>query len=491
MMNSHKTYLLIALVIGTSMRFYGLDIQSLWVDELYTITNASFSLAYLFDTLSYDVHPPLHNLFLFLWMKLFGDSEVSVRLPSAMAGFLSMIAMYHYTKQFYGKNIATSATILLSLTFAGIYYSQEARSYSFLLLFSIVSTFLFMKIVTTPEENKVNYYHYAFYSVIAILISYTHYFGLLLIILQCIYWITISYVYGENKYKPILVALILIISYLPWFQILKTTISEKNGGNFWIPTPTLHLFIDFFMTATYPKKTIVLIFFLLIVIIPLIINFKQFRSNLFSTINTISLKSPTFIAVYLILSSSSITFLISQHTPILTVRNLLIIAPMVYLLIALWVSMNPLFGNHKQNAYILATCLICLMMLLPSYYSPNKEQFREAIEYSVNQADIGTYLLFLGDYDMHNRYNYYVNKQNIPTDVTLVMQNPNMDLIEYYNASLTNVNDLIIIGAHTRDLNENEKIYLEEQYDKCTIKKFYSAIVYEYKNEYSSKDNQI
>ena len=42
--------------------------------------------------LLYDVHNPLYNSVMYAWINLFGDSELSIRLPSILAGFGSASA---------------------------------------------------------------------------------------------------------------------------------------------------------------------------------------------------------------------------------------------------------------------------------------------------------------------------------------------------------------------------------------------------------------
>jgi mannosyltransferase len=161
---------------------------------------------------------------MFYWFKIFGNSEISARLPSAIAGSLSLVAMYHFSKQFFDKYISTSATILLSLTFAGIYYSQEARSYSLLILLSIISIFYFLKILISESPSVKEYITYSF---IIILTAYIHYFGLLLIIFQFIYLFFITAFFDKQKLlKTLAIQFLLFIAYIPWIMFYPEIISR-------------------------------------------------------------------------------------------------------------------------------------------------------------------------------------------------------------------------------------------------------------------------
>src|SRR5262245_24998769 len=54
--------------------------ESLWYDELWSTRIKLGSVGDLLRTALFDIHPPLYSALLFLWVHVFGDSEVSVRL---------------------------------------------------------------------------------------------------------------------------------------------------------------------------------------------------------------------------------------------------------------------------------------------------------------------------------------------------------------------------------------------------------------------------
>ncbi|MBE0616937.1 MAG: hypothetical protein IH608_03275, partial [Proteobacteria bacterium] len=66
--------------------------ESLWYDEVYR-THLWLNRERIAGLLLHDVHNFLYNGFLFLWIQAFGDGEVSIRLPSLLAGYLS-VAVY-------------------------------------------------------------------------------------------------------------------------------------------------------------------------------------------------------------------------------------------------------------------------------------------------------------------------------------------------------------------------------------------------------------
>ncbi|NTW02327.1 MAG: DUF2723 domain-containing protein, partial [Oscillochloris sp.] len=140
-------------LIALAVRLYRLDAQSLWLDEGSSWQMARQSWATLLgDLLSPTAAYPLYHVLLKLWMALFGDSEFALRLPSALAGAVAVPVMYLAAQEAGGRQQAVSDKKhdqrpknrgwLYPLAAAGIaligpfplWYAQEAKAYSLLLL---------------------------------------------------------------------------------------------------------------------------------------------------------------------------------------------------------------------------------------------------------------------------------------------------------------------------------------------------------------------
>ena len=95
-------WLIIILFIGIILRMYGLSTESIWLDEGYSIVTAKLDLLQV--ALVQDDVPPLYYLLLHWWIKLFGDSEFSVRFPSVVFGLLSIFMAYKTAQHLFNKN---------------------------------------------------------------------------------------------------------------------------------------------------------------------------------------------------------------------------------------------------------------------------------------------------------------------------------------------------------------------------------------------------
>lgn len=136
------------LIIGLLLRLVSLN-QSLWLDEAINIV-ASQKYSLLGMVTQYavgDFHPPGWFFVLWSWGKLFGYSEIALRLPSVIFGVLTIYVTYLIGKKLLSKNLGLTAALLLSINPLHIYYSQDARMYALAALAVAVNIFLLIKTV--------------------------------------------------------------------------------------------------------------------------------------------------------------------------------------------------------------------------------------------------------------------------------------------------------------------------------------------------------
>ena len=62
--------------IGVFLRLWNLGAESLRLDEAQSVWQASHSLEFIRQYMIKNVHLPLHNSLLHVWMRLFGSSEI-------------------------------------------------------------------------------------------------------------------------------------------------------------------------------------------------------------------------------------------------------------------------------------------------------------------------------------------------------------------------------------------------------------------------------
>ena len=121
--------LAIALIVSAAFRFHALGAQGLWVDEAYTVNVSLRPLGELFAQLRADDAPPLYYLLQSGILRIFGTSELAVRLLSAVASLLTTLVLWTWARRFGAAGIVALAW---STTSIAVFYAQQARSYALL-----------------------------------------------------------------------------------------------------------------------------------------------------------------------------------------------------------------------------------------------------------------------------------------------------------------------------------------------------------------------
>ena len=153
---------LILLGVALAVRIYRLDAQSLWLDEGSSWQMSSQSWGTLLgDLLSPTAAYPLYHLLLKLWISLFGDSEIALRLPSAIAGAAAVLVIYLAAQESRRESQSLLPPLLYPLAAALIaligpfplWYAQEAKAYSLLLLAAALLTWTLLRALRTGSRR--------------------------------------------------------------------------------------------------------------------------------------------------------------------------------------------------------------------------------------------------------------------------------------------------------------------------------------------------
>ena len=129
----------VVLLVGGGLRFSALSRQSYWYDEINGIRIAWRPYAEILQELEADASPPLYYFCLHPWLHAFGDSETSTRAFSALFGVLLLPCIFLAGRQLFDVKTGCVALVLAAVAHFHLYYSQEARMYSMLGLFTLLS----------------------------------------------------------------------------------------------------------------------------------------------------------------------------------------------------------------------------------------------------------------------------------------------------------------------------------------------------------------
>lgn len=125
-----------ATIVAAVLRLLFLGRQSLWADEILTWHSVRTDLPMDPARLVENVHGPLYALLLHAWCALAGDSEWAMRLPSALFGVAAVPVIGAMAGRWLGREAAAPAAWLAAGSPFLVWYGQEARNYSMLILCS-------------------------------------------------------------------------------------------------------------------------------------------------------------------------------------------------------------------------------------------------------------------------------------------------------------------------------------------------------------------
>ncbi len=170
--HSRYVQILISLtIVGFILRFYNLGFNSLWLDEATTFNWSKRGFFEIWEiSRSADFHPPLFHWIEHL-MLVFGQSEFVLRAAPALLGILTIPVFYLIGKELHDKNVGIISAALLTFSYFGIFYSQEAYSYSLVLfVFSLVILFYLLALRTD------NLTCWVLFGIISAIAFWTHYY---------------------------------------------------------------------------------------------------------------------------------------------------------------------------------------------------------------------------------------------------------------------------------------------------------------------------
>ncbi len=131
LMQSPPHLLLLAIVmIGMIIRAPLLSRTSLWFDEAASWDQSRGTLGELISSVAADNYPPLHNLLLWVFIHGFGEAEYVLRLPSLLAGILSIWLAYKVGEALTDKGVGLATALILACSPMEIWFSGEARMYT-------------------------------------------------------------------------------------------------------------------------------------------------------------------------------------------------------------------------------------------------------------------------------------------------------------------------------------------------------------------------
>lgn len=497
-----KIILVVSIFTGIFFRFFRLGLQELWYDELFsTVSAMEPRLSGLFSNWIYcDGNPPLYSLFLWCWLKIFPATEFFVRLPSAIASSLSLIFMYFLGKKVFHKDIAIVVTVLFAFSYGGLYFAQEARSYSLLILFSLFAFYYWMNVIQNFTSKKLFLRYLAAFTISIILLSYLHYFGILLGGILLVYLFLLAFQQKTNLKWLFICSALWLLFYIPWLDnllfLLKIDKSLWSYGDYKVMLGyAYHLFF-----ANNILSRIITVVFVVGGIMIFILSFvKIFQKKRYK--ETLSLNKNAL--VYVSVFSALLIFLMPLFLKGITYKHFVVFFPLHYFHLAIAYSKLKM-PRLLLLSLVFAISALAFIYQIGNYYKVHKQQWGTSVKHVLNNYNASMEVVILGEpqrmpvkeyikrglvyesFYVRNLYfyQYYFNrfnKKQLPIKLKVVR--PELEEFKLYIKEFqeTGLNEFFILGGHHLKLDEKTLDFLEMQTLDNYEENFFSTKLYWFK----------
>jgi len=239
-----ENFLLFSVItFSAAMRLWNIDSWTFTNDELSALNRVNFdSIADLFKHgISIDAHPAGTQFFLFLWTKLFGVTEIAVRLPFVLLSILSTYVIYKVVKEWAHAN----AGIIAASLFAGlgytVTYSLLARPYALGTLAFVLVLLFWTQLI--KKQLRIPFLSYLGLSVSLALCAYTHYFAA--ITAAFVFLLGLLFIHKTQLKAYMFTGLFALLLFLPHLWIFLHQFSHSNGGTSWLGLPETGALLNF------------------------------------------------------------------------------------------------------------------------------------------------------------------------------------------------------------------------------------------------------
>lgn len=331
-------WLLIILIFATFLRFYHLGYQCAWLDEVLNLKQSEPSIPFkeTYDiVLLRDSTSFLYTFMIKYLSLIFGHTIYTARLISAISGVLSVYYIFKLGEKMISKNTGYIAAILLTINLYHIEYSQEARSYSLFVLFTIISFYRMYLFIEKP-----NYKNTIFLGIIAGIATNTHSLGILNMAAIYLFLFVFLLLNKDKKEKLNLFIKTFIsglITLSLFYFIFPLILAASKITSFWIPEASYETVKQALVDLAGKSEKILLITilsFLFVSIHVFIINKlkKDIKNKIFISYLVLSIWIFTVLGVVLAKSFFGVSIVLSRYIITIMVAFALFIAIAIDLL---------------------------------------------------------------------------------------------------------------------------------------------------------------
>ncbi len=480
---SRSIYIAALILFAVLMSLFVWMGESIRLDEAQSVWQTSRSLGGVLLVIAKDVHVPLYFIGLHYWEVLFGTDIFTIRLFSLIFFLLSIPAIFYLAKEAYNARVAYGVALIAVVSPFLNWYGSEARMYSLLFLFTVLSHLVFIRLWKRPSA-----WMWAAYALVTLCGLFTHLFFSFIILAQFAFYLMHRGLFESSAFgKFTLIGLISGFTGGAWFVFRY--ISGAGLSNPLLTQPTsvdfFNVFSNFFLGfQTDTVNTIALSLWPVLVFIAFtfIARKREFEPQ------TSYFILASFVPIGLAFAVS--TFL---H-PLFLSRYLIVSLPSMYLLAVYYLSSYK--GQLGDIAIsVLAACMVAMLVIQAIQpLSPVKEDYESAVTYIESKAQSDDIFVVSAPFITYPVEYYYDGRARLSTfprwnrfdQAELVPEPYSAGLIETRSAEWAKVyKDIYLLLGYDQGYEEDVRIYMDTHYQRLEMKPFSPGLtLYVYRLRY-------
>lgn len=219
---------------GLLLLFFRIGHESVWFDESYSAALIRHTIPQIWAIAGQDSHPPLYFILLRFFSMVFGNGLAVLRSFSAISiVFMALLGPFSIRRAL-GTRTSLIYTFLVFTLPILISFAQETRMYTLAAYF--VTGAAVYGFLAARDAKKSDWVKFALFAIAG---CYTHYFGLLAIMIYIAVLFTWIMIFRRSQWKVFLVsAFVIFAAYLPWLSSLAAQVGRVSR-EFWIEPLTL------------------------------------------------------------------------------------------------------------------------------------------------------------------------------------------------------------------------------------------------------------
>ena len=268
--------LVVIIVMAAVLRLWKLGQVPFMHDEFSALLRTRFDNFHDFiqQGVMPDSHPIGVQAFLWLWVRIFGWSELWIKLPFALMGIGSIYFIYLIGRQWFNRKVGLFSAAFFAVSQFTIFYSQLARPYAAGLFFVLLMAWFWHRIVF--EEKKPSIGVYIGFTLSAWACSLMQYFS---IAQAGMIFLTGLFFLPKERRKAYWIsglgAVVLFAPTLPIFY-QQLFVSGSIGG--WLSAPKADFLIDF-IQYTMNYSSLFMFAVGIIILLPIILGKRDKSRN--------------------------------------------------------------------------------------------------------------------------------------------------------------------------------------------------------------------